>query len=70
MILASLNGKVQGARVHLPPGAPLTNFNDGVGGRGGGSDRGSYFIPQKITTLEFVYPKKSLLFLAYPKKIP
>ena len=35
---------------------------------GGGSDRGSYFIPQKIPTSEFVYPKKSLLFLAYPKK--
>ena len=30
-------------------------------------DRGSYFIPQKITTSEFVYPKKSLLYLAYPK---
>ena len=23
----------------------------------GGSDRGSYFIPKKITTSEFVYPK-------------
>ena len=44
----------------------------------GVSDRGSYFIPQKITTLEFVYPKKSQLqnlsspkktlpYLAYPK---
>ena len=46
-------------------GAPLKNFNDGGGG---GVDRGSYFIPKKITTSEFVYPKKSLLFLAYPKK--
>ena len=35
-----------------------------------GSNRGSYFIPKKIPTSEFVYPKKSLLFLAYPKKIP
>ena len=34
----------------------------------GRSDRGSYFIPKKITTSEFVYPKKSLLFLVYPKK--
>ena len=34
----------------------------------GGSDRGSYFLPQKIITSEFVYPKKSLLFLTYPKK--
>ena len=34
----------------------------------GGSNRGSYFIPQKIPTSEFVYPKKSLLFLAYPQK--
>ena len=49
------------------PGAPLTYFNDGGGGEGG-SDRGSYFIPQKIPTSEFVYPKKSLLFLTYPKK--
>ena len=37
-------------------------------GGGGGSDRGSYFLPKKITTSEFVYPKKSLLFLTYPKK--
>ena len=34
----------------------------------GGSDRGSYFIPQKIPTSEFFYQKKFLLFLAYPKK--
>ena len=34
----------------------------------GGSDRGSYFIPKKITTSEFVYPKKSVLSLAYPEK--
>ena len=52
-----------------------------VGGRGGeprgpysqilmtgGSDRGSYFVPKKITTSEFVYPKKSLLFLVYSPK--
>ena len=35
---------------------------------GGWSDKSSYFIPKKITTSEFVYPKKSLHFLAYPKK--
>ena len=35
---------------------------------GGGADRGSYFIPKKITASEFVYLKKSLLYLAYPKK--
>ena len=52
----------------LLPGAPLTNFND-IGGGGGGYDRGSYFIPKKITTSEFVYPKKNnYFFLAYPKK--
>ena len=28
------------------------------------------FIPQKIRTSEFVYPKKSLLFFRLPKKIP
>ena len=47
------------------PGAPVTYFNDE------GSYRGSYFIeftPPKIPTSEFVYAKKSLLFLAYPKK--
>ena len=41
------------------PGAPLTYFNDG-----GGSDRGSYFIPRKIPTSEFVYPKKSVSVFA------
>ena len=44
------------------PGAPLKNFNDG------GSNRGSHFIPKRITTSEFVYPKESLLFLKYQKK--
>ena len=39
-----------------------------VTGGGGGFDRGSYFIPKNITTSEFVYPKKSLLFIVYPKK--
>ena len=47
------------------PEAPLTNFNDG--GWEGGSDSGSYSITKKITTSEYVYPKKSLLFLVYPK---
>ena len=37
-------------------------------GGGEGADRGSYLVPKKITTSVFVYPKKSLLFLAYPKK--
>ena len=36
----------------------------------GGSDRGSYFIPPKIISSESVYPKKSLLFLAYTQKYP
>ena len=45
----------------------------------GGSNRASYIIPKKITTSEFVYPKKSLLFsipknplvlFSQPKKIP
>ena len=42
-------------------GSPLTNFND----RGG--NRGSYFIPKKITTSECVYSKKVTIFLAHPK---
>ena len=58
-------------KVHLPingvcPGALFTKFNDGERGEGG-SDRGSYFIPKKITTSEFVYPKKSLFFSIPPK---
>ena len=51
------------------PGAPLTNFNDGGGGEGM-SGRGSYFYTQKITTSGFVFPKKSLLFVSIPQKIP
>ena len=46
--------------------APLTNFNDRGGG--GGPTEVHILYPKKITTSEFVYPKKSLLFLAYPKK--
>ena len=38
-----------------------------MGRGGGGSDRGSFFIAIKITTSEFVYPKKSLLFYNTPK---
>ena len=34
----------------------------------GRSDRGSYFIPIKVATLEFVYPKNALHFLRYPPK--
>ena len=48
----------------IVPGAPRTYFND----RGGRmSDRSYKFYTQKIPTSEFIYPKKSLLFLAYPK---
>ena len=54
------------------PGSPLTSFNDGGrrGGGVGGSDRGSYFIPKKITSSEFVYPKKSLSPFFATQKIP
>ena len=37
-------------------------------GEGGGPTEVHILYPKKITTSEFVYPKKSLLFLAYPKK--
>ena len=47
------------------PGAPLTIFNDG---RGGGPTEVHILYQKIITTSEFVYPKKSLLFIAYPKK--
>ena len=46
------------------PVAPLTNFNDG----GGGIRQRFTFYTQKNHNSEFVYPKKSLLFIAYPKK--
>ena len=46
------------------PRGPLTYFNDG----GGGVRQRFIFHTQEIPTSEFVYPKKSLLFLAYPKK--
>ena len=52
-----------------PQGAPLTNFK-WRGGGGGGRTEVHILYPKKITTSEFVYPKKSQLFLAYPKKIP
>ena len=60
------------ARAYIYPQGPHSQILMTVwgGGRGEGSDRGSYFIPQKITTLEFVYPKKSLLFFSIPKKNP
>ena len=35
----------------------------------GGSDRGSYFIPQKIPTSEVVLPKNIPSFVSIPKKI-
>ena len=53
--------KVCSTHLSFGPGAPLTNFNDGEGG-GGFRQWFTFF-----TTSEFVYPKKSLLFLAYPK---
>ena len=46
----------------VPPGASLTYFNDG------GGPEVHILYPQKIPTSEFVYQKKSLLVLAYPKK--
>ena len=36
-------------------------------GRGGGGNKGSYFIPNKIPTSEFVYPKAPLHFWHTPK---
>ena len=57
-----LNGKT--------PGAPLTIVNDrGVGG-GGGSNRGSYFIPKKNPNFRICLPKKITTFFSIPKKIP
>ena len=52
------------------PGAPLTNLNDGMGrkGGGGGSDRGSYFIPKKSPIKNLSTQKNHYLFLACSKK--
>ena len=53
------------------PGAPLTNFNGGDGGTGGGgSDRGSYFYTPKNHTFRICLPKKITTFFSIPKKIP
>ena len=49
---------------HWSPGDPTQIFYDWGGG---GWSRGSYFIPKKIPTSEFVYPKKSLHFWHTPK---
>ena len=46
--------------VRLVPQGPHSQTLMTEGGGGGGSDRGSYFVPKEITSLEFVYPKKSL----------
>ena len=59
-------------RVYKPgwignPGAPLTNFNDGRGG--GGSDRGSYFIPKK-SQLQNLFTQKNHYFFSIPPKFP
>ena len=35
---------------------------------GGGSDRGSYFIPKKFPTSDLSTQKNPYFFLAYPKK--
>ena len=57
--------------VRLVPQGPHSQILMTVGGGGGGgSDRGSYFIPQKITSSEFVYPKKSLSPFFATQKIP
>ena len=46
----------------------MTNFNL-MGWRGGGGFQQRFiFYTQKIATSEFVYPRNSLLFSAYPKK--
>ena len=60
-----------GVLIQDVPGSTINMYSQGPHSHillTGGSNRGSYFIPQKIPTSEFVYPKKSLLFLAYPKK--
>ena len=46
------------------PGAPLTNFNDGEGGR----QRFIFYTQKNHNFRIFLSQKKSLLFLAYPKK--
>ena len=39
------------------PHSDILMMGGGGGGGEGVSERGSYFIPQKILTSEFVYPK-------------
>ena len=53
-----------------PPPPPSLKFVSGAPGGQGGSNIGSYFIPQKIPTSELVYPKNNPTFFSIPKKIP
>ena len=69
-LLMLKNRKILTVYLHckaLPPGVPLTNFYDG---KGEGSDRGSYFIPQKNHNFRICLPKEIPTFLTYPQKIP
>ena len=50
------------------PGASLRYFKGGERGGGGVFDRGSYFVPPKNQTSEFVYPKIPYVFSIPPKK--
>ena len=58
------------SQTKMSPGAPLTNFNDGgVGGGGGGGPTEVHILcPKKSQLQNFSIQKKSLHFLAYPKK--
>ena len=48
---------------------PRGPTQEGGGGEGVWSGRGSYFVPQKISTAEFVYPKKIPTLFCIPQKI-
>ena len=56
--------------VRFVPQGPHSQTLMTEGGGGGGSDRGSYFVPKEITSSEFVYPKKSLSPFFATQKIP
>ena len=65
------HGLVHKCVLHVQHASLGPNSHISMTGGGGGEDRQRFIlIPQKIPTSQFVYPKKSLLFIAYPKKNP
>ena len=60
MLRTLVDNSVLSAAEEIRSQGPHSQILTGEGG--GQSDRGSYFVPQKIATSEFVYPKNHYFF--------